>query len=45
MAGYFVDSSALVKRYVLEAGTLPVRSLTNRKSHNEIFISRITSVE
>ena len=45
MAGYFVDSSALVKPYVLEAGTVFVRSLTNRKSHNAIFISRIASVE
>jgi predicted nucleic acid-binding protein len=45
VAGYFVDSSALVKRYVLEAGTGWVRSLTNRNANHDIFISRITSVE
>ena len=45
MAGYFVDSSALVKRYVQEVGTSWVRSLTHRSSANQIYLARITVVE
>ncbi len=30
---YFVDSSALVKRYVLEIGTAWVRSITRNERH------------
>jgi predicted nucleic acid-binding protein len=45
VAGYFSDSSALVKRYVTEAGTPWVRGLTHRNSGHPIFISRITAVE
>jgi predicted nucleic acid-binding protein len=44
-AAYFLDSSALVKRYVIEDGTAWVRRLTRRNSGNAIFIARITSVE
>jgi len=42
---YFVDSSALVKRYVLETGTAWVRGITRRRSSTDIFIALITAVE
>ena len=45
MAGYFVDSSALVKRYVQESGTTWTRGLTHRSTGNRIFLARITVVE
>jgi predicted nucleic acid-binding protein len=45
MAYYFIDSSALVKRYVSEIGTAWVRSLTDTSSKNVIIINRITSIE
>jgi hypothetical protein len=37
VAGYFVDSSALVKRYVQAVGASWVRSLTHRASANQIY--------
>ncbi len=46
MAGaYFVDSSALVERYVRETGTAWVRGITRRRSSTDIFIALITAVE
>jgi len=42
---YFLDSSALVKRYVQEDGTPWVRRLTRRNSDNRIYLARITPVE
>ena len=42
---YFVDSSALVKRYVRETGTAWLRGLTRRRSSTDIFIALITAVE
>jgi predicted nucleic acid-binding protein len=45
VAGYFVDSSALVKRYVQETGTLWVRSVTRHDRRNRIYLARITVVE
>ena len=42
---YFVDSSALVKRYVQEVGTPWVRGLTRRSPSTAIYIARITAVE
>ena len=44
-AAYFVDSSALVKRYVQEIGTAWVRGLTRRSPSTVIYIARITAVE
>jgi predicted nucleic acid-binding protein len=44
-AADFVDSSALVKRYVRETGTSWVRRLTRRSLTTVIYIARITSVE
>ena len=42
---YFVDSSALVKRYVRETGTAWVRGITRRRSSADLFIALITAVE
>jgi predicted nucleic acid-binding protein len=42
---YFVDSSALVKRYVAEVGTVWVQSLADPDSRNHLIIARITQVE
>ena len=42
---YFVDSSALVKRYVQETGTSWVRGITRRRPSTVIYIARITAVE
>jgi predicted nucleic acid-binding protein len=42
---YFLDSSALLKRYLSEIGTAWVQSLTAKASGNILLISRITSVE
>jgi predicted nucleic acid-binding protein len=41
----FIDSSALVKRYVQETGTAWVRRLTRRKPSTVIYIAHITAVE
>ena len=42
---YFVDSSALVKRYVRETGTAWVRGITRRRPSTHIYIALITAVE
>jgi uncharacterized protein len=42
---YFLDSSALVKRYVKEEGTPMVRRLTRRTGISRIYSARITPVE
>ncbi len=45
MTAYFVDSSALVKRYVPETGSAWIRALSAQKAGNSLFIARITWVE
>jgi predicted nucleic acid-binding protein len=40
-----VDSSALVKRYVAEVGTVWVQGLADPDSRNHLIIARITQVE
>ena len=45
MGVYFFDTSALVKRYVLEAGSTWVGQVTDPKSGNKICIAGITGVE
>ena len=45
MTAYFLDSSALIKRYVVESGTTWVRSITKRGSGNTIIIAHITQIE
>jgi uncharacterized protein len=42
---YFVDASALVKRYVRETGTPWVRGITRRRPSTAIYIAHITAVE
>ncbi len=45
MADYFCDSSGVVKRYALEAGTDWVRQICDPSQQNEIWVSIITGVE
>jgi predicted nucleic acid-binding protein len=45
MTAYFLDSSALVKRYVVETGTAWVQSITDLNQGNLILIAQITNVE
>ena len=45
MAGFFCDSSAIVKRYVNEIGSNFVDNLADSKSGNIILLARITRVE
>jgi predicted nucleic acid-binding protein len=45
MGIYFIDSSALVKRYINEVGSIWILSLFAPTLNNEIFIAAITSVE
>jgi uncharacterized protein len=44
-SAYFLDSSALVKRYVIEPGTGWVRRLTRHNPSTVIYIAHITTVE
>ena len=45
MAIYFIDSSALVKRYISETGSTWVLGLFDPALSNEVFIAAVTSVE
>ncbi|MEH2262435.1 type II toxin-antitoxin system VapC family toxin [Nostoc sp.] len=45
MAVYFLDSSALVKRYISETGSVWVLGLFDPALNNEAFIAAITAVE
>ena len=45
MAIYFVDSSALVKRYIRETGSDWLLALFDPTLDNEVFIAAITGVE
>ena len=45
MSIYFLDSSALVKRYVTEIGSTWIRALTTPDARNPLIIARITWVE
>jgi uncharacterized protein len=45
MADYFLDSSALVKRYIHEIGSAWVGSFFDPSASNEVFVAAITSVE
>lgn len=45
MAGFFCDSSAIVKRYVNETGSNFVDGLADLQSDNIILLARITRVE
>jgi len=45
MTHYFLDSSALIKRYVVEIGTNWVRSIALPTSGNTVIVSHIIQVE
>ena len=45
MAVQYFDSSAVVKRYVVEKGTAWVLNLTAPAAGNELFIAHVTGVE
>jgi len=45
MAAYFLDTSALVKRYVVEAGHQWIRSLYTDRPKHTLVISQITLAE
>ena len=45
MAIYFLDSSALVKRYISETGAAWVLGIFDPTLNNEVFIAAITGVE
>jgi predicted nucleic acid-binding protein len=45
VAAYFLDASALVKRYARETGTAWALSLFRRAADHRLFVARITGVE
>lgn len=45
MAAYFLDTSAVVKRYVQEIGTPWTRALADPAAGHFLYIARITDVE
>lgn len=45
MAVYFLDTSAIVKRYVQETGAVWVRGLTDPAAGHRLYIATITAVE
>ncbi len=45
MAGYFCDSSAVVKRYISETGTSWIIGLMRLAAKNEFAVAQITGVE
>jgi predicted nucleic acid-binding protein len=45
VAAFYLDSSALVKRYIVERGTLWIRSLTVRHAAHVLFTARVTGPE
>jgi len=45
VTSYFLDSSAVVKRYVPERGTPWVRALTTQSTGTTIFVARMTQAE
>ena len=45
MAGYFLDASAIVKRYLIEIGTSWVGGLVSPIAGNRIYVARISGAE
>lgn len=45
MADFFLDSSAVVKRYVREAGSSWVRRLTDARAGHDVYVARVAAVE
>lgn len=45
MTDYFFDSSAVIKRHIVETGSRWIRSLVARESRNTILIAQVTQAE
>ena len=45
MAVYFVESSALAKRYIAETGSVWLRTLLDPSTGCSIYVVRVTAVE
>jgi len=45
VVAYFFDSSAIVKRYLIETGTAWVGSITDLAAGNSVYLARVTLVE
>ena len=45
MAGYFLESSAVVKRYAQETGSAWIALLTDPQAGHHFYLARITAVE
>ncbi len=45
MSAYFLDSSALVKRYIFELGSTWLEAIADPRADNNLFITRIAWVE
>ncbi len=45
MATFFCDSSAIVKRYINEIGSVWLSAITNPTGGNRVYVARITFVE
>src|SRR5258705_12171711 len=45
MTAYFLDSSALVKRYVTEIGTIWIRTISSPSAGHTILVAQITPLK
>ncbi len=45
VTAYFLDTSALAKRYMVELGTDWIQSITTAPTENQLFLSQLTWVE
>jgi len=45
MASYYVDTSALIKAYLVEAGTVWIRQIVGPVQVNDVIISKVTLAE
>ncbi len=45
MGVYFLDASAIIKRYILERGQAWIIALCNPANNNDLFISQATHIE
>jgi hypothetical protein len=45
MAAWFLDSSAVIKRYVRERGTAWIRTITDPAAAHQLFVARLAVVE
>jgi predicted nucleic acid-binding protein len=45
MAPYYLDISALVKRYAIEVGSTWIQALTDRAAHHDVYTVLLTGPE